>query len=377
MALSVVVNVEEGSEMTIARGDRGMEPVDELGVFVKSKMRNYSNDNPDYPLRHQGGGAPRIVKLLKRYEIMASWTVAAMSLENHPEIRGGHRRAWPRTRQPRLSLGPPVQDGRGAGARLHPPRCRQHTMCDLRACALMAGCRRYLLTTTPAGLLSEEGFTYHMDDYFGRRAVLGSRDCAGQADVHRPLPARQQRHEDVDRSGADPAPVARLRPRTKFFRPALIARGEEGNPTQMDEGLGLHLRIIGRPGRKSGHSRNSSATVRAHEGVGLVWVGRPRKAIADHFIAAHSRIEPAPDPRGRGGALLLIDRSGQSAMPSTCRWWEALPALVAEAVADPAAKVLEVRAAEPGSAFCAGSGHPRIARQQGMTLAMARGQSGC
>ena len=31
MALSVVVNVEEGSEQTVARGDRGMEPVDELG----------------------------------------------------------------------------------------------------------------------------------------------------------------------------------------------------------------------------------------------------------------------------------------------------------------------------------------------------------
>ena len=30
VALSIVVNVEEGSEMTVARGDRGMEPVDEL-----------------------------------------------------------------------------------------------------------------------------------------------------------------------------------------------------------------------------------------------------------------------------------------------------------------------------------------------------------
>ncbi len=42
MALSVVVNVEEGSEQTIARGDRGMEPVDELGIFIKAPIRNYS-----------------------------------------------------------------------------------------------------------------------------------------------------------------------------------------------------------------------------------------------------------------------------------------------------------------------------------------------
>lgn len=59
LALSVVVNVDEGSEMTIARGDRGMEPVDELGVFVKSKMRNHSNES-DY-LYGIKAGAPRIV----------------------------------------------------------------------------------------------------------------------------------------------------------------------------------------------------------------------------------------------------------------------------------------------------------------------------
>ena len=32
LALSIVVNVEEGSEMSVARGDRGPEPVDELGL---------------------------------------------------------------------------------------------------------------------------------------------------------------------------------------------------------------------------------------------------------------------------------------------------------------------------------------------------------
>ena len=36
LALSIVVNVEEGSELSIADGDRGPEPVDELGVVLKS-----------------------------------------------------------------------------------------------------------------------------------------------------------------------------------------------------------------------------------------------------------------------------------------------------------------------------------------------------
>ena len=63
MALSVVVNVEEGSEMTVARGDRGMEPVDELGIHIRSPIRNYGNEsNYLYGIK---AGAPRIVRLFK------------------------------------------------------------------------------------------------------------------------------------------------------------------------------------------------------------------------------------------------------------------------------------------------------------------------
>jgi enoyl-CoA hydratase/carnithine racemase len=53
-------------------------------------------------------------------------------------------------------------------------------------------------------------------------------------------------------------------------------------------------------------------------------------------------------------ARLLIDRADKR-NAFDMAMWEALPRLVAEAVADPAARVLEVRAAQPGSAFCAGA----------------------
>lgn len=53
-------------------------------------------------------------------------------------------------------------------------------------------------------------------------------------------------------------------------------------------------------------------------------------------------------------ARLLIDRADKR-NAFNMQMWEALPALVAEAVADPAAKVLELRAAQPGAAFCAGA----------------------
>lgn len=65
MALSVVVNVEEGSEQSVVRGDRGMEPVDELGIFIKAPIRNYGNEsNYLYGIK---AGAPRVVKLLKAF----------------------------------------------------------------------------------------------------------------------------------------------------------------------------------------------------------------------------------------------------------------------------------------------------------------------
>ena len=53
-------------------------------------------------------------------------------------------------------------------------------------------------------------------------------------------------------------------------------------------------------------------------------------------------------------ARLLIDRTDKR-NAFDMAMWEALPALVAEAVTDPAVRVLELRAAEPGAAFCAGA----------------------
>ncbi|MDP7545880.1 MAG: polysaccharide deacetylase family protein, partial [Alphaproteobacteria bacterium] len=93
LALSIVVNVEEGSEMSIAEGDRGPEVVDELGVAVHKPIRNYANEsNYQYGLK---AGAPRIMKLLDEFAIQATFTAAAQALEKAPDltraiVAGGH-----------------------------------------------------------------------------------------------------------------------------------------------------------------------------------------------------------------------------------------------------------------------------------------------
>ena len=67
LALSLVVNVEEGAEFNVLDGDRGPDPVDELGIVLKKPVRNYGNEtNYAYGINE---GAPRVLALLERYTL--------------------------------------------------------------------------------------------------------------------------------------------------------------------------------------------------------------------------------------------------------------------------------------------------------------------
>jgi len=240
IALSIVVNVEEGSEMTVARGDRGMEPVDELGIHIKSPIRNYGNEsNYLYGIK---AGAPRIIKLLRDYDIKASWTVAALSLENHPEIASAIR-----------TLGhEPVSHGYRW---IHQFKMDETTERDFIAKAVASietttGMRpygwlsRYFHTDNTRRLLIEAGFAYHMDDYSGDVPFWDRTTVPGK-----PIAIVPYQLDDNDmKMWTDPAytPAAWLDYARRCFD-QLYREGVEGNPKMMS--LGLHLRIIGRPGR--------------------------------------------------------------------------------------------------------------------------------
>ena len=271
MALSVVVNVEEGSEQTIARGDKGMEPVDELGIFIKAPIRNYANEsNYLYGIK---AGAPRVVKLLKQFDIMASWTVAALSLENHPEIAEaivelGHEpvsHGWRWVHQFRLNEEQEREFIRKAVASIE-------QTCGVRPYGWLS---RYMLTDNTRRLLIEEGFSYHMDDYSGDVPFWDRETVPGKPLVIVPY---QLDNNDM-KMWTDPAmtPEQWLAYAKRNFD-QVYREGAEGNPKMMS--LGLHLRIIGRPGRIWA-LEEFFRHVRQHDGV---WV-TTRKAIADHFAA--------------------------------------------------------------------------------------------
>ena len=240
LALSIVVNVEEGSEMTVARGDKGMEPVDELGIHLKMPIRNYGNEsNYLYGIK---AGAPRIVKLLRNYGVKASWTVAALSLENHPEIAQaiaelGHEpvsHGWRWIHQFKMNEADEREFIRKAVVSI------QKTV-GVRP---MGWLSRYLHTDNTRRLLIEEGFSYHMDDYSGDVPFWDRTTVPGKPIAIVPY----QLDTNDMKMWIDPAmsPTQWLDYARQCFD-QLYREGEAGFPKMMS--LGLHLRIIGRPGR--------------------------------------------------------------------------------------------------------------------------------
>ena len=270
LAMSFVVNVEEGAERSIAAGDKRPEPVDELGVALKAPVRNYPNEsNYQYGIK---AGAPRVFGLLARYGFTCTVTAAAVALEKAPELakdvaaagyevcshghRWVHQFSFPEDREREF---------------IHQATESLRASTGERPYGWLS---RYLFTAHTRRLLVEEGYIYHMDDFAD--------------DV--------PRWEFVETGGATRGivvvPYALDTNDMKFwiapsYTPAqwldyciasfdqLYAEGAE-QPKIMS--LGVHLRIAGRPGRIGALARFMQH-VGAHKDV---WV-TSRLAIARRF----------------------------------------------------------------------------------------------
>jgi peptidoglycan/xylan/chitin deacetylase (PgdA/CDA1 family) len=273
IALSVVVNVEEGAEGNILDGDKGMEPVDELGVFVRGPLRNFGNEsNYQFGIK---AGFPRVAKLLDKYDVKATWTTCALALERAPQI------------------GDYIRD-RGHEACSHGWRWQaQHRMDEdqerdyirkaVTSIEKTTGTRpygwlsRYLHTENTRRLLAEEGFTYHMDDFSDD--VPFWEDVAGNPFIIMPYAVDSN---DM-KFWTDPAltPDQWLKYATDTFD-WLYEEGAAGEPKIMS--LGLHLRIIGRPGR-IGAFEAFLKHVRAREDVWIATRLEMAQSFAEQYPA--------------------------------------------------------------------------------------------
>jgi len=237
LALSIVVNVEEGSEMTLADGDKGPEPVDELGVALKIPIRNYGNEsNYRYGINE---GAARIIALLDEYQMRATWTAAALALERAPAIAHAIRRradepcshGWRWTHQFKLNEEQEREFISKAVSSIE-------ASCGVRPYGWLS---RYLHTEHTRRLLREAGFFYHMDDYSADAPFWA--DAGGSPMVIVPYAL------DSNDMKFWTAPALTPDAWLKYAMDTFDCLYREGLRQPRMMSLGLHLRIIGRPGR--------------------------------------------------------------------------------------------------------------------------------
>ena len=233
LALSIVVNVEEGAERSVADGDSGPEPVDELGIALKGEVRNFSNEsNYRYGIQR---GAPRVLDMLRLYGVPATFTCAALSLERAPQLARqivdeGHEicaHGWRWTYQHRMS----EEDEREFIAKASDSILNS---CGQRPEGWLS---RYLTSENTARLLAEAGFFYHMDDYSDDKPFWQRQ---GDTSIL-VLPYAV----DTNDMKLWTTPSDWLQYAVDTFD----CLYEEGRTQPRMMSLGLHLRVIGRPGR--------------------------------------------------------------------------------------------------------------------------------
>lgn len=275
LALSIVVNVEEGAEQNIRDGDKAPEPVDELSVTIKKPMRMHGNEsNYQYGIK---AGFPRILKLLDDNDIRATWTAASLALERAPQIaeaivsRGdevcchGYRWAhqfWMNEDKERDFIRKGWQS--------------IENTCGKRPVGWLS---RYLHTDDTRRLLAEEGFIYHMDDYSGDFPFW---DRIETKDGPKSMVIMPYALDSNDmKFWLAPSLTARdwLQYATDSFD-WLLAESETQGARMMS--LGLHLRIIGRPGRV-GAFKAFISHVKGRDDVWIATREEIARAFADKF----------------------------------------------------------------------------------------------
>ena len=237
LALSVVLNIEEGAEASPADGDPHADPVDELGVALRGSRRNLPNEsNYRYGIK---AGAPRLLDLLDRYGAPCTVAAAALALERAPELAArigqshhevcahGHRWSF----QHRMEENEEREFIRKAANSIEASTGRRP----------LGWLSRYLFTENTRRLLAEEGFRYHMDDF--------SADTPWWDSSHeRPILVLPYALDTNDmKMWNDPAYTPRAW--LDYLNDSLdwLLRESRNGARMMS--VGIHARIAGRPGR--------------------------------------------------------------------------------------------------------------------------------
>lgn len=273
VAVSFVVNVEEGAELSLTSGDERNESVYEVADEITGVPDACMETHFEYGTR---AGYWRIMEVLERFGVAATLSACGRALEVSPwlaadGVRRGHEVAahgyrWESHAHMTES------DERAVIAR------------TVKAITNAAGTRPlgWHTRSTPSPhtrrLLVDDGFLYDSDAYSDDLPFFV--DVGGRAHVVVPysfdtndMHFHQGRQRFV--TAGDFA---------EYVNDAFDTLWREGGSAPKMLSIGLHLRMIGRPGRIGGLER----VLEHMRDKGAVWFAR-RDAIARHWIARFGR----------------------------------------------------------------------------------------
>ncbi len=242
LAMSLVVNVEEGAEQNIDDGDKGPDPVDELQAVPRKPIRAHAAASSyRYGIVE---GASRVLRALDDAGVCATWTAAALALERAPQLaqaivaRGDeiccHGYRW----IPQFEMDEATE--------------RQFVRSAAETIERLTGNRprgwlsRYLHTDNTRRLLLEEGYSYHMDDFsadspFWETVTLSDGSLRRLAILPYAI--------DTNDMKFWLSPALSTKDWLDYACDTFDQLYREGGDHPRMMSLGVHLRIIGRPGR--------------------------------------------------------------------------------------------------------------------------------
>lgn len=272
VAISLVVNYEEGSEYSYGFGDERQENYREYAKSLPEGVRDLGNESVyEYGSR---AGFWRIMRTLEKHGVPATFFCCALALERNPEAAraipaGGHevcshgyRWEEPFTlseEQERASIAKAVESlQRTTG---HRP---------------LGWYSRYAASLHTRRMLAEEGgFVYDSDSY--------ADDLPYYVNVlDKPYLVLPYSLEVNDVKFWTTGAFAHADDFFQYMRDTLDVLFEEGETTPKMMSVGLHLRIVGRPSRIKALER----FIEYAQGLGQVWFAR-RIDIARLWLEQH------------------------------------------------------------------------------------------
>ena len=274
VAVSLVLNIEEGSEHAVSRGDAWNEPIYDMVQSGITEPDLAMESHFDYGTR---AGFWRIMRVLDSYGAVCTHNTCAEALELAPWIaektlaRGdeiachGERWASPlglSEAEERAMIGRAVaRIEKVAGIRPRGWHCRSPQSPNTRKL-----------------LIEEGGFFYDSDAYDDDLPYILDVDGRQHVVVPYSLDTNDMRCQRPD------SPFVRAQDFADYVNDAFDWLWEEGATTPKMMTVGLHLRIIGRPARIGGLDR----VLRHMTDKGGVWFAR-RDQIAEHWLRVHGQ----------------------------------------------------------------------------------------